>query len=142
MAVDAAARPGFWRSLLLAFSAVLEARKEIPWSPASLRDAAKRSRRLLMARLTPEQRAEFESAQCFTVEGASGRLYRVVFGTAINIEVLGEQGAVLYRLCAGPEHLPACSVMLAQKVMLETREEDFLRIAIRHPPSAGIVPTA
>lgn len=92
-----------------------------------------RARELLLACLTPAQRAEFQRSRSFAVVGASGRRYRVTYGTAINIEVLGASDEVRYRLCAGPLRLSAPATMLAQKLMLETREAEFLSIAARHP---------
>lgn len=95
--------------------------------------AAERSHLLLLACLTPAQRREFERTRGFTVCGASGRLYRIGFGTVANIDVVGASGQVLYRLCAKPDDVPTPAVMLSQKLMLETREAEFLRIAVRHP---------
>ena len=97
------------------------------------RAAAERSRELLLACLTPAQRFEFERTHAFSVRGRSGSRYRIGFGTVANVEVLGSRGEVLYRLCAKPADLPTPAVMLSQKLMLETREADFLRVAARHP---------
>jgi hypothetical protein len=94
--------------------------------------AGERSRELLLRCLTPAQRAEFERTRGFTVRGQSGRRYRIAYGTTANVEVLGQGGELEYRLCAGPADLPTASVMLAQKLMLERREAEFLRIAARH----------
>jgi hypothetical protein len=96
--------------------------------------AVERSRKLLVACLSAAQRAEFERTLGFCVHGASGRRYRIGYSTTANVEVLGEDGEVLFRLCAGPNRLPTPSVLLAQKLMLEACEAEFLRIAARHPP--------
>lgn len=124
----------WWRSLLRALRRGLEGRRRLAGRnvPAQ-RLAAERSRELLLACLNEAQRAEFEHRHSFRVRGQSGRCYRIAVGTVANIEVLGEGGELEYRLCAGPIHLPTPAVMLAQKLMLETRESEFLGIAARHP---------
>jgi hypothetical protein len=97
------------------------------------RAALERSHALLLACLSPAQRLEFERTRSFTVRSQSGRRYRIGFGTVANIEVLGPGDELLYRLCAKPADLPTPAVMLVQKLMLETREAEFLKIAARHP---------
>ncbi len=138
-------RPGAWRAILRVLSRTLEARRRMAGLDAGAqRLAAERSRELLVACLTPAQRLEFDRTHAFSVRGESGRRYRVGFGTVANIEVLGSRGEVLYRLCAKPADLPTPAVMLAQKLMLETREAEFLRVAARHPvlPPVGAGYTA
>ena len=93
-----------------------------------------RSRELLLRCLSAAQRAEFERTLGFCVRGVSGCRYRIGYSTTANVEVLGEEGEVLFRLCAGPNRMPTPSVLLAQKLMLEACEAEFLRIAARHPP--------
>ena len=88
-----------------------------------------RSLNLLVRCLTPAQRAEFKASNAFKVRGESGQRYRITYGTTANVEVLSQSGAVLRQLCAGPLELPTPAVMLAQKLMLENREAEFLRIA-------------
>jgi hypothetical protein len=88
-----------------------------------------RSLNLLLRCLTPAQRAEFKASNAFKVRGESGQRYRITYGTTANVEVLSQSGAVLRQLCAGPLELPTPAVMLAQKLMLENREAEFLRIA-------------
>ena len=100
--------------------------------------AHERSLELLLQCLSPAQRAEFHRMRAFTVQGPSGRHYRITYGTTANIEVLAAAGWVEYRLCAGPEGVPAPAVMLAQKLMLERCEADFLRIAAKHSAMAAM----
>lgn len=97
-----------------------------------------RSARLLVRCLTPAQRREYERERAFTVRGMSGQLYRITFGTTSNVEVITGSGEVLSRLCAGPTGLPTPAVMLAQKLMLESAEREFLRIAAQGPGTTGI----
>ncbi|TAK84155.1 MAG: hypothetical protein EPO20_15845 [Betaproteobacteria bacterium] len=102
------------------------------------RRACERSQKLLERCLAPAQRAEFARTSAFRVRGPSGQLYRITYGTISNIEVLGPSGAVCGRLCAAPAGtLPTPAVMLAQKLMLETRESEFLRIAADGPGTTG-----
>ena len=95
--------------------------------------AYRRARNLLRRCLSPAQREDFDRSRSFTVRGASGRLYRIGHALSVNVEVLGESGEAEYRLCAGPLGLPIPAVMLAQKLMLENQEMEFLRIAVKHP---------
>lgn len=97
------------------------------------RRAAARDRKLLLRSLTRTQRAQFERWNGFVVRGRSGQYYRITYGTVANVEVLDERGAVCGRLCAGPTGVSIPAVMLAQKLMLETREAEFLRVAARGP---------
>lgn len=97
-----------------------------------------RSARLLVRCLTPGQRKEFERDRAFTVRGTSGQLYRITYGATSNVEVINASGDVLSRLCAGPTGLPTPAVMLAQKLMLESAEREFLRIAAQGPGTTGI----
>jgi hypothetical protein len=98
--------------------------------------AHQRAMDLLLAHLTEAQRAEFARARAFVVRSASGQRYRINYGTTSNIEVLAPDGEVEHRLCAGPVGVPTPSVLLAQKLMLETHEAEFLRIAVMHPSAS------
>jgi hypothetical protein len=93
------------------------------------RRAHERSLTLLVQCLTPAQRAEFAASRAFIVRGESGQRYRITYGDIANVEVLTRSGMVLRQLCAGPVDVPTPAVMLAQKLMLETQESEFLRIA-------------
>lgn len=127
-------RSAFWRSLLGSLAGALDGpRRAGRRSRVGQHAAAERSADLLVSCLSAAQRAEFQRTRAFTVRGPSGRRYRIGFGTMANIEVLGKSGEVDYRLCAGPVELPTHAVMLAQKLMLESCEAEFLRIAARHP---------
>lgn len=124
---------GWLRRLGRGLVRALELRRPLGrFNLAGQRQAAERARQLLLGCLDAAQRSEFERTLSFRVRGQSGRHYRIGFGTMANIEVLAESGEPLYRLCAGPIDLPTPAVMLAQKLMLETREAEFLRIAARH----------
>lgn len=94
--------------------------------------AHRRSLDLLLRSLNPAQRAEFNRSGAFTVFGKSGRCYRITYGSASNVEVLTRTGKIDHRLCAAPVGVPTPAVMLTQKLMLETQEAEFLRIAVKH----------
>jgi hypothetical protein len=95
------------------------------------RRARERSLELLTRCLSPTQRAEFDRSNTFKVRGASGREYRITYAATANVEALTERGLVERRLCAGPVGVPIPAIILAQKLMLETQESEFLRIAER-----------
>lgn len=102
------------------------------------RRASERALDLLVRCLTPAQRSEFARSSTFKVRGQSGQQYRITYATTSNVEVLSPSGTVSRRLCALPAgDLPIPAVMLAQKLMLETREAEFLRIASRGPGTTG-----
>lgn len=100
--------------------------------------ARDRALNLLLSHLTPEQRATFEAKKWFIVEGGrSKRQYRIHANdnVAANIEVLDLDGRrTLSRLCGhcNITKVPLGDHVLAQKIMLESDEDAFLRIANRH----------
>jgi hypothetical protein len=100
------------------------------------KEAQDRARDLLLAHLTPKQRRTFEENGWFVVEGGkTGRPYRIRAKEDLvaNIDVV-EDDRTLYRLCGhcGLKEVPLGDHLLAQKLMLEGAEEEFLRLANRH----------
>lgn len=98
--------------------------------PASLR-----ARALLREALARWQQNDFNATRSFRVVGASGRTYRIDPMRHRNVKVLGKAG-IEWVLCASPadEELPVEDVMLAQKLLLETDELEFLRRSnVMHP---------
>lgn len=94
----------------------------------ALAKAEDRARALLHRYLTKEQRLELRKTRGFTMRGKDGRTYHVTLGSSTNIFV--EHEGAKYALCVIPkEALPTHDVVLAQKVMLETDPEAFLRLA-------------
>ena len=90
--------------------------------------AEQRAKALLHRYLTREQRQELRATKAFTMKGGDGRTYHVTTGSCAN--VFTEHEGQRYRLCVVPkEWLPTLDTMLAQKVMLETDPEAFLRLA-------------
>lgn len=125
-----------WRRWLRAVRRALFSRALAEF-PFPARGAEAKALDLLARCLTPAQRAEFERFRSFTVRAASGQLYRVTYGSTANVEVLTPEGEVMSRLCAGPAGIPIPAVMLAQKLMLETSEQEFIRIAAQGPGTIG-----
>ncbi len=98
--------------------------------------ACDRAKELLLSHLTPAQKESFEKNKWFVVTGGrSKREYRIrTEHTTVNIDVLDGK-KVLHKLCAHPNNasgVPLCDRLLAQKLMLEASEDDFLKIANRH----------
>lgn len=96
--------------------------------------AKERAERLLREHLSPRQREELASKGFFTLETVAPtgerRLYRIDRGRSRNVRQVDGNGRVLKTLCAHPAILvPDADTMLAQKLMLETDEQEFLRIA-------------
>lgn len=98
-------------------------------------DTAKaRARRLLVSMLNPDQRKELEEKNHFhlTVHSRDGamKVYRIEHGYAGNVKLLGHDGQPVKRYCIHADsRLPYEDQMLAQKLLLEANEAEFLRIA-------------
>lgn len=99
------------------------------------RSAAARARALALLRshLTPAQRQTFATNKWFVVEGGRSKAkYRIrSHACAGNIEILdGER--VTHRLCGHCDSsIPLGDQLLAQKLMLELDEDEFLKLANR-----------
>lgn len=99
-------------------------------------EAETRARDLLLQHLSPEQRSTFKRHKWFVVEGGrTGKRYRVrdLGHLRGNVDVLdGER--VDHRLCGHADQnvVPLEDNLLAQKLMLEADEDEFLALANRH----------
>lgn len=95
--------------------------------------ARDRAQRILQENLTDAQREELAQNGHFTLTvhaGEERRLYRIKRGRSRNVQQVDDNGRVLKTLCAHPGiACPDEDTMLAQKLMLETQEREFLRIA-------------
>lgn len=91
--------------------------------------ADKKARLLLLDCLEDEQKQELEKDGYFHVETRDGtRRYRLRPGGQ-PVRVHGEDGRH-WAYCIHPDHgFPTDDVVLAQKLLLESDEEEFLRIA-------------
>src|SRR5262245_44849038 len=96
-----------------------------------------RSLRLLREWLSPAQREQFARKGYFDVVGGdSGRRYRIHAGTSVNVCEIDERGRLQEGLCFLPiGALPIGDVMLAQKIALETCEDDVHAVARKFTPN-------
>lgn len=108
------------------------------------REAAEaRAKTLLEENLALKERERLRKDGHFIVHGRSGCRYRIRKGHSGNIDVIDKNGIITHRLCAHPaEYVPDHDTMLTQKLMLESDESEFLRIANRHaiyPPNERVL---
>lgn len=102
-------------------------------------EAARRGRKLLLSHLSAVQKAEFRRLERFHVVSRSGRRYRIRLGRARNVDLLRADGSIEAVFCIQPEQdVPDEDTVLAQKLLLECAEDDFLRIANKGAPDVGI----
>lgn len=96
-------------------------------------EASKRARVLLEENLSDEQRLQLRDNNWFEVVTPRGT-YRIHNGRSGNVQRYRD-GRPTDRYCIHPgELVPNEDTMLAQKLMLETDEDAFLRIANRSQP--------
>lgn len=89
-----------------------------------------RAKELLLSCLTESQKEDFLKTERFIVTGSLGTRYRIEAHQMYNIRKLDDRYNVVARYCALPtQRLPVYDVMLAQKCVLETDEEQFLKVA-------------
>jgi hypothetical protein len=94
-------------------------------------DARARARELLREHLSETQREQFERAGSFIVVAQSGRRYRIRTATTSNVRDETEGADYCMQFRSDPQCLsiPLEDLLLAQKVLLECDEPQFLRIA-------------
>ena len=92
--------------------------------------AARKAKELLREILDAKQREQFDKTEWFFVIGQSGKRYRVRHGWAGNIDEVTEDDMVVASYCIHPQsRVPIEDSMLVQKLMLETDEDRFVKIA-------------
>ena len=100
---------------------------------------------LLKEWLSPEQLAQYHANGYFDVVGcASGKRYRIHYGTSMNVHEIDNDGSARVGWCFVPDIcLVAGDVMLAQKIALETNELGVLAVAKEFSPAQrdAFVPT-
>lgn len=95
------------------------------------RNADETAEALLMTMLDAEQQKQFRESKWFEVTGQRGR-YRITLGWAGNVFLIGPTGEAIEKLCLHPTvTVPHADNLITQKLLLETNEEEFLRIANR-----------
>jgi hypothetical protein len=100
-------------------------------SPAERKKARKRARKLLESALDPAQRRELKRKGYFHVWSSRGNVYRIARESPFNVRLAGYAKASRIYFCLEAEDpdVPVEDVMLAQKLLLETNEGEFLRVA-------------
>jgi hypothetical protein len=93
---------------------------------AMRKSAAERAERLLEACLTSGQREQLQKTGWFVVYSKSGRGYQIRRGRARNVVEVNTRRTYC---CHPVENVPDADTMLAQKLMIETQEDEFLRLA-------------
>jgi hypothetical protein len=105
-------------------SRVREADRQIQEARRVRAEGNLRAEELLRSCLTEVQQSQLQRHGWFEVTAASGRAYRVYRGYAGNVISEGQ------RFCIhGSPDLPDADQMLGQKLLIETDEATFLRIA-------------
>lgn len=111
-----------------------EQRQRATEATARRNAAHTRAKELLFEHLTPKQRETFDKNGWFVVEGGrSKQTYRInIHSSSGNIEIMQGRRAT-HRLCChcSDRLIPLHDQLLAQKLMLEFAEDDFLRLANR-----------
>lgn len=93
------------------------------------RRAENKAKALLHRYLTKEQRLELRKTKAFTAKAKDGKSYYITLGSSTNVFI--EHEGTKYALCVIPKTwLPTYDTLLAQKIMLETDPEAFLRLAV------------
>jgi len=108
--------------------------KQIVWLTREKTERAeKRAEELLLMCLPEHLREQYLKHGYFDVNTPRSR-YRINRGFTQNVELLDKDGRPMKRLCIHPEiRVPNADNMLAQKLMLETNEAEFLRLANSWP---------
>jgi hypothetical protein len=113
---------------------------KVMWNPDNKEETAE----LLLEHLSETQREEWAAERAFTVHTADGkRAYKIAYGLADNVHLVkadeppvskhGRPLAVGARFCMHVYHpegqVPHEDNMLAQKLLLESDEREFLALA-------------
>jgi hypothetical protein len=103
----------------------------VRWRIRVRRPAERRGIELMRSWLTPEQAEQWNTRGNFEVVGCNtGRRYRITRGTAMNIHELDANGRTVAEWCFAPQgKLVMGDILLAQKVGLETMEQQVLALA-------------
>jgi len=91
--------------------------------------AEAKARELLLSRLTEEQKGTLERENWFAVRGSKGNQYTIgCMSTTENVYRTIKGRIVTY--CAGLVGVPQSDFWLAQKLLIESDEDAFLKVAI------------
>jgi hypothetical protein len=92
------------------------------------RQARLRAEALLWAWLSPAQRKQYRARRWLEVTTSSGRRYRVLRGGVVRLDPRGSAYCI-----EATSPVPVADEMLANKLLLETDERQFLATAHRFP---------
>ena len=107
-----------------------ERRREAEEKECQRQAAKETAKQLLEECLTEDQLEMFREMGCFLVISQSGRIYRIRQGRVQNIDEVDQDHKRIATWCAHPsDRVPDYDTMLAQKLYLETAEEEFLQVA-------------
>lgn len=94
------------------------------------REAAARARVLLLDHLDPEQRASFEANAKFFVTSSAGRKFCIHLGRQHNVWLVDENNHHTTGYCGHiRDHVPDEDNVLAQMLLIQSDEAEFLRVA-------------
>lgn len=92
--------------------------------------AQQRALEFLHDNLNDEQRRQFKQNDYFTIRSQFGHIYRINKYSQMNVEWISEHGQKQATLCVVPSKpVPLGDQLLMQKIMLETNERGFLKVA-------------
>lgn len=98
------------------------------WPDTYSEKPRKRAKRLLYSCLTNYQKRTYRQNKWFHVTSNKGRKYRISHGDTMNITLI-EKGKPTKKYCIHPRNVPVEDTMLAQKLLIETNEDQFLKVA-------------
>ncbi len=100
-----------------------------PEQEAQQKIADERAELLLRSTLSKKQLKELDRRGYFHVV-VEARRFRITRGRSHNVKEVDAKGRILRSLCAHPiEFVPTPDTMLTQKLLLESKPEDFFKIA-------------
>jgi hypothetical protein len=106
--------------------------EEMVRKDAERRAAEIKADALLHSCLSAEQKEELTKKNHFHLYVGKNK-YRIERGISGNVKLINENDdRPKHQYCIHPVDVPVGDVMLAQKLLLETNEEEFLRVANRH----------
>lgn len=88
----------------------------------------KKAKRLLYSMLTDYQKRMYRKHRYFHVISQTGKKYRLKHGDTMNVYLI-EGDKPVKKYCIHPTNVPVEDTLLAQKLLLETDEKAFLKIA-------------
>jgi hypothetical protein len=114
-----------------ASEAAAERRRE---AEARKKEAEERARELLLSVLDDENKERYEKSSHIIVKGRSGKSYKIKCGRVHNIYELDQHGREVMQYCVHVINpVPNHDNVLAQKLLIETDEDHFQRLANKTP---------